>query len=113
MRTDLPNFMEAEKYFRKHLNLPKKVRIKISNTLFKLPADNKHLDIPALRTYLEFEYHGKNANVGFTRQYRAVFEHGEWTSSVDYNKPWIFVETEHFKEISEKEFVEKIKAILD
>ena len=52
MRTDLPNFMEAEKYFRKHLNLPKKLRIKVNNTLFKLPADNKHLEIPALRTYL-------------------------------------------------------------
>lgn len=112
MKTNFANFMEAERYLRKHLDLPKKVRIKTKFNLFTIPADNKHPDIHSLRHYLNFEFHDKNAGVGLVQQYRPVFKKNEWFAEIDSNKPWIFVEIENFKEISEEEFISKIKGIL-
>lgn len=113
MKTNFANFMEAERYLRKHLDLPKKVRIKIEYNLFTVKANGKHPDIRALRQYLDFEYHGKNAGVGVVEQYKPEVKKGEWVMSVDGNKPWIFVETENFKEITEEEFISKINGILE
>lgn len=112
MKTNFANFMEAERYFRKHLDLPKNVRIKTNFNLFTIKENDKHPDIRSLRHYLDFEYHGKNANVGVVQQYKPVFKNNEWIAEVDGNKPWMFVDTRDWNEISQETFIERVNSIL-
>ena len=113
MKTNFANFMEAERYLRKHLDLPKNVRFKSIWQSYVEPANNKHPPIVALHQGYMLEYHGHLTYAGVVPREVPYKQGSQWTMRRQYDQPWIFVDTTNWKEISEEEFINRVNKILE
>lgn len=112
MKNQFANFLEADKYLRKHYDFPRKVKTIIARKAELIPATNKHPAIPILRSGLSYEFHGRKCQGVWTVHEEAVqlVEHpGQWGSRAALDKPWFFVDRETWKEITEEEFIQALK----
>ena len=108
MKTTFPNFIEAERYLRKHLDLPAKAKFKSVWQSYVEPANNKHPAIPAMHQGYMIEYHGNVSYVAVVPREVPDKKDSRWVMRCVYEQPWIFVDTTNWKEITEEEFVARV-----
>ena len=111
MKTVFANFIEAERYLRKHLDLPGKLRFKSYLKSFVEPQNNKHPAIPGMHTGYIFEYHGRFAYVAVVPYAIPVKRGLQWSMEDDYSR-WHFVDVTTWSDITEEEFIEQINNII-
>lgn len=115
MKNQFANFLEADKYLRKHYDFPRKVKTVVARKAEFIPATDKHPAIPTLRSGLSYEYHGRSCKGAWTVHEEPIPlpDHpGEWGSRSALDKPWFFVDRETWKEITEEEFIQALKDML-
>ena len=112
MKTSFPNFIEMERYLKKHLNLPSKLKFKSYWKSFVEPANNKHPASPGLHTCYIPEYHNRLAYVAIVPYEIPVKKDSHWSMKDDNNRPWHFVDVTTWTDITEEEFVNQINNII-
>ena len=112
MKTNFPNFIEAERYLRKHLDLPAKLKFKSFWKSFVEPENNKHPAIPGLHSCYIFEYHGRFAYVAVVPYKIPVKKGSQWSMEDDHSRPWHFVDVTTWNDIFEDDFIEQIHNII-
>lgn len=113
MKTIFNDFIEAEAYLRKHLDLPEKAQLKSVMKSHIVPADGTHPAIVDLHQGLMPEYHHRKSYVAITpKEIPEKNKNGQWVMARQYDEPWIFVDTTTWEEITEEAFITKVKDIL-
>ena len=112
MKTNFPNYIEAERYLRKHLDLPNKIRFKHYLKSFVESETKDHPAIPSMHTCYIFEYHGRIAYVAVAPHMVPVKKDSHWSMIDDTSRPWHFVDVTTWKDISEEEFISQINKII-
>lgn len=112
MKTVFSDFIEAEEYLRKHLDLPEKVKFRSILKTNVVEANEQHPALIDLHQGLMPEYHNRKPYVAITPKETPVKNGSQWVMVRQYDEPWIFVDTTTWEEITEEEFIAKVKAIL-
>ena len=113
MKDIFANYMEADKYYRKHFCLPNKVKHYNPRHAITYPATDKRPAIPDLDMGASFEYHGRKCTGAATpMKYAFKDAQGNWSMKEDFKLPWIYVDVETWVEIPEEEFINRINEML-
>ena len=115
MKNQFANFLEADKYLRKHYDFPPKVKTVIARKAEFIRETDKHPAIPTLRSGLSYDYHGRFCKGVWTvlEEPAPIVDHpDQWGPRTAFDKPWFFVDRETWKEITEEEFIQALKDML-
>jgi hypothetical protein len=112
MKMIFPNYVEAEKQLRKHLNLPDKLRFKIFHKSYVKPAGEGYPAVVGLHQGYMPEYHNRSSYVAITPQEVPRNAGAQWIMAYEFDLPWIFVDTMTWEEITEEEFMKRVNKIL-
>lgn len=112
MKLNFANYMEADKYLRKHLCLPSKVKHKHVMQAYVVPPKNNRPAIPTLRQCYTYEYHNRIAYVAVVPYEIPVKRGSHWSMETDITRPWHFIDTTTWNDITEDEFIARMNAIL-
>lgn len=106
------NYAEAEKQLRKHFDLPEKLKFKLVHKSYVEPAGNGHPSIVGLHQGYMPEYHFRSSFVAIAQKEIPKNVAGQWGMKTDPALPWIFVDTITWQELTEEEFLSRVKKIL-